>query len=123
MLLICLSMVVLPTALKASVSIDTTAVPSVIQLAKVSKVSSTGKYWIVYHSPNDLIELENNGYTILKTKVKMIRNNQFWLSMWQSSLQMAVGYMIASKDSGGAVLTLPNTMNAPTNNFQKLKQY
>lgn len=123
MFLLCLLVAISPYSIEASAMVDTMTTPSVIQLAKISKPSSKAKYWVVYHSPDDLMELERNGYAILKTKVKMIRNNDFWLSMWQSSLQMAMGYVVASKKDDVGYITLPNQSNIPQVNLQKIKHY
>ena len=95
----------------ASIPQDTSANPTVLLLAKVSKAKS--KYWILYHKPDDLFTLEENGYTIIKTKVKMVRNNQFWLDMWQSSLNLAVGYIITKGGQEKTSLTLPNKSKLP----------
>ena len=111
MLLLCLGLTCFADLLWASIPQDTSANPTVLLLAKVSKAKS--KYWILYHKSDDLFTLEENGYTIIKTKVKMVRNNQFWLDMWQSSLNLAVGYIITKGGQEKTSLTLPNKSKLP----------
>jgi len=101
MLLLAIGLLV-GNSLYAMASLDTVPTPSVIQLAKVSKGDS--KFWILYHTPSDLLSLEKEGYQVLKTKVKMVRNNQFWLDLWQSSLRMAAGYIIAKSSTSESTL-------------------
>jgi len=110
-LLLLLLGLLIGSPLSASDAIDTTATPSVLQLAKITKVSSKAKFWILYKSTDDLIRLEKEGYAILKTKVKLIRNNQFWLDMWQSSLNVAVGYIVAKRGKNSPAVILPTAIN------------
>ena len=102
---------------------DSIPAPAVVQLAKVVKLKSKAKFWIVYKSPADLFSLEKEGYTILKTKVKMVRNNDFWLDIWQSSMEMAVGYIIAKGSDKPQEILLPTANQKLDGNKFIYKQY
>jgi len=114
---------ILSSSAPANALVDTLVTPDLIQLAKITKTGSKSKYWVLYHAPSDLLTLEKEGYTILKTKVKLIRNNQFWLDMWQSSIQMAAGFMIAKADGKNSKVMIPSAMAKPSENVQILKFY
>lgn len=79
---------------KSRAAIDTLDIPKIINLAKVKPQSSKSKIWVVYHAPQDLVKLEKEGFSIVKTKVKLVRNNAFWSEMWKSSLNMAMSYIV-----------------------------
>lgn len=112
-MLLYLSVVLLPCALPASTTIDTTAAPMIIHLAKVSPESSKAKLWIVYKTPDDLVKLEKEGFKILKTKIKMVRDNQFWSDIFQSSLNMAMGYIILKGGANTQSTPQPVSFSAP----------